>query len=64
MPQNFVYIFKTVKPWFDDKLDNAPTSLLLDCCFIWRKIIKNILVIKRKKRHHKKILCVESVTIL
>jgi hypothetical protein len=55
--------FKAVRPWFDDKLDNAPTSLVLDCCFIWRKIIKNMLVIRRKK-HHKKIPRVKSVTKL
>jgi hypothetical protein len=55
--------FKAVRPWFDDKLDNAPTSLVFDYCFIWRKIIKEMLVIRRKK-HHKKIPFVEFVAKL
>jgi hypothetical protein len=45
---------KAVRPWFDDKLDNAPTNLIFNYCFIWKKLIKDMLVIRRKQ-HHKKI---------
>jgi len=55
--------FKVVKPWFADKLDNAPTSLVFDCYFIGEKIIKNMLVIRRKK-HCKNIPRVEFVAKL
>jgi len=63
MPQILFIGFQAVRPWFDDKLDNASTSLVLDCYFIWRKIIKYMLVIRRKK-HHKKIPHVEIIAKL
>ncbi len=40
MPQIWFPSFMAVRPWFDDKLDNAPTSLVLNYCFIWRKKLK------------------------
>lgn len=49
--------------WFDGKLDNVLISLVFDCCFIWKKNIKDMLVIKMKK-NYKKIFCVEFVVKL
>jgi hypothetical protein len=43
-----------------EKPSIASGNQVCNQCFIWRKIIKNMLVI-RKKTHYKNIFCVEYV---
>jgi hypothetical protein len=45
--------FGALRPWFNGKSDNAPTSLVLDCCFIWKKnTSKTILKLKQNLDHY------------